>query len=289
MRKKVLGRGLDALIPDAKQPEIPSGEIDIDRIVTNPDQPRLHLDEDRLQELMFSIRENGILQPILVRPFEKGYQLIAGERRLAAAQRAGLLKIPAVVRDVPDDRLLELALVENIQREPLNPLEEAQAYENLIATTGGTQEQVAERLGKDRSTVANSMRLLRLPPNVKKMVADGRLSPGHGRALLSSNSSASEMGEIAEVIIKKGWSVRDTERWAKRVTAEPSLPKIQDPNEVAAENRLQLILGTKVDIHSKSANKGEIRIHYSSQDELMRIYELLTEKAISTEQDYGNR
>ncbi|MEJ2245708.1 MAG: ParB/RepB/Spo0J family partition protein [Acidobacteriota bacterium] len=166
MRKKVLGRGLDALIPDAKQPEIPSGEIDIDRIVTNPDQPRLHLDEDRLQELVFSIRENGILQPILVRSFENGYQLIAGERRLAAAQRAGLLKIPAVVRDVPDDRLLELALVENIQREPLNPLEEAQAYENLIETTGGTQEQVAERLGKDRSTVANAMRLLKLPPNV---------------------------------------------------------------------------------------------------------------------------
>jgi ParB family chromosome partitioning protein len=289
MRKKVLGRGLDALIPDAKEPEIPSGEIDIDRIVTNPDQPRLHLDEDRLQELVFSIRENGILQPILVRPFERGYQLIAGERRLAAAQRAGLLKIPAVVRDVPDDRLLELALVENIQREPLNPLEEAQAYENLIVTTGGTQEQVAERLGKDRSTVANSMRLLKLPPNVKKMVSDGRLTPGHGRALLSSNSSASEMGEIAEVIIKKGWSVRDTERWAKRQTAPPSLPKIQDPNEVAAANRLQLILGTKVDIHSKSVNRGEIRIHYSSQDELMRIYELLTEKAISTEQDYGNR
>jgi ParB family chromosome partitioning protein len=289
MRKKVLGRGLDALIPDAKQPEIPSGEIDIDRIVTNPDQPRLHLDEDRLQELVFSIRENGILQPILVRSFENGYQLIAGERRLAAAQRAGLLKIPAVVRDVPDDRLLELALVENIQREPLNPLEEAQAYENLIETTGGTQEQVAERLGKDRSTVANAMRLLKLPPNVKKMVAYGRLSPGHARALLSSNSSASEMGEIAEVIIKKGWSVRDTERWAKRQTARPSLPKIQDPNEVAAANRLQLILGTKVDIHSKSLNKGEIRIHYSSQEELMRIYELLTEKSITTEQDYGNR
>jgi ParB family chromosome partitioning protein len=191
---------------------------------------------------------------------------------------------------VPDDRLLELALVENIQREPLNPLEEAQAYENLMETTGGTQEQVAERLGKDRSTVANSMRLLKLPPNVKKMVAYGRLTPGHARALLSSNSSASEMGAIAEVIIKKGWSVRDTERWAKRQTAPPSsLPKVQDPNEVAAANRLQMILGTKVDIQSKSLNKGEIRIHYSSQDELMRIYELLTEKSTSTEQDYGNR
>jgi len=129
MKKKVLGRGLNALIPEVRDTGIPPGEIDIDRIVTNPDQPRLHLDEERLQELVISIREKGILQPILVRPYGNGYQLIAGERRLNAAQRAGLLKIPAVVRDVPDDQLLELALVENIQREPLNPIEEAQAYE----------------------------------------------------------------------------------------------------------------------------------------------------------------
>ena len=279
MRKKVLGRGLGALIPEAKQPEIPSGEIDIDQIVTNPDQPRLHLDEDRLQELVFSIRENGILQPILVRPFNKGYQLIAGERRLTAAQRAGLLKIPAIVRDVPDDRLLELALVENIQREPLNPIEEALAYENLIDTTGGTQEQVAERLGKDRSTVANSLRLLKLPPNVKSLISDGKLSPGHARALLSSNSSAAEMGKTARIIIEKGWSVRDTERWAKQQTAPPPLRKIQDPNEAAAADQLRLALGTKVEISSKSKDKGEIRIYYYSQDELMRIYGLLTEKA----------
>jgi len=289
MRKKVLGRGLDALIPEIKSPETPSGEIDIDRIVTNPDQPRLHLNEDRLQELVFSIRENGILQPILVRPFENGYQLVAGERRLTAAQRAGLLKIPAVIRDVPDDRLLELALVENIQREPLNPVEEAQAYENLIDATGGTQEQVAERLGKDRSTVANFLRLLKLPPNVKRLVADGKLSPGHARALLSSNSSASEMGKIAQVIIEKGWSVRDAERWATRQTIPPPLPKIQDPNEAAAADRLRLVLGTKVDIHSKAKDKGEIRIHYYSQDELMRIYGILTDIAVSTEQDNGTR
>ena len=289
MRKKVLGRGLDALIPEARQPEIPPGEIDIDQIATNPDQPRLHLNEDRLEELVASIRENGILQPILVRPFGNGYQLIAGERRLAAAQRAGLLKIPALVRDVPDDRLLELALVENIQREPLNPIEEAQAYGNLIETTHGTQEEVAERLGKDRSTVANSLRLLKLPPNVKKLVADDKLSPGHARALLSSCSSTYEMGKIAQIIIEKGWSVRETERWAKRRTASPSLPKIQDPNEAAAADRLRLVLGTKVYIHSKSKNKGEIRIHYYSQDELMRIYGILTERAVSTEQEYGNR
>ncbi|MBN2320216.1 MAG: ParB/RepB/Spo0J family partition protein [Acidobacteria bacterium] len=283
MKKKVLGRGLDALIPETRNTERPPGDIDIDRIVTNPDQPRLHLDEERLQELVISIRENGILQPILVRPYKNGYQLIAGERRLNAAQRAGLLKIPAVVRDVPDDQLLELALVENIQREPLNPIEEAQAYENLIAATNGTQEQVAERLGKDRSTVANSMRLLKLPPNVKRLVRDAKLSPGHARALLSSNSSASEMGKIAQVIIDKGWSVRDAERWAKRQTKAPPLPKIKDPNEAAAADRLRTVLGTKVEIHSKSKDKGEIRIHYYGRDELMRIYGILTDRAVSTE------
>ena len=283
MKKKVLGRGLNALIPEGRSVESTPGEIDIDRITTNPDQPRLRLDEDRLQELVISIRENGILQPILVRPHGSAYQLIAGERRLSAAQRAGLMKIPAVVRDVPDDRLLELALVENIQREPLNPIEEAQAYENLITATEGTQEKIAERLGKDRSTIANSIRLLKLPPNVKDLVSDGKLSPGHARALLSSNCTTLEMGKIAKVIIEKGWSVRDAEQWAKRQTKAPPLPKIKDPNEAAAADRLRTALGTKVEIHSKSKDKGEIRIHYYGQDELIRIYGILTAKAGSTE------
>ena len=277
MKKKALGRGLNALIPEEKKTESPSNEIDIDRIVTNPSQPRMYFDEQRLGELAASIRENGVLQPILVRPFGNGYQLVAGERRLSAAQRAGLLRIPAVVREVPDDRLLELALVENIQREPLNPIEEAQAYDNLIAATGDTQELVAERLGKDRSTVANSMRLLKLPPAVKQLVSDGKLSPGHARALLSSNCGASEMGKIAQSIIEKGWSVRETERWAKRQSMPPPLSKVQDPNETAAEDRLRIVLGTKVEIHAKSKNKGEIRIHYYNQDELMRLYGILTD------------
>src|SRR5512136_631397 len=147
MKKRVLGRGLEALIPEVKNTEPPGNEIDIDRIATNPSQPRLRMDEARLEELAASIRENGILQPILIRPFKDGYQLVAGERRLAAAQRVGMLRIPAVVRDVPDDRLLEQALVENLQREPLNPMEEANAYQHLMDATGRTQEQVAARLG----------------------------------------------------------------------------------------------------------------------------------------------
>jgi ParB family transcriptional regulator, chromosome partitioning protein len=281
MKKKVLGRGLEALLPEAKQTEIPTGEIDIDRIKPNPKQPRLAMDEARLEELAASILENGILQPVLVRPFEKGYQLIAGERRLSAAQRAGLLKIPAVVRDVPDDRLLELALVENIQREPLNPIEEAQAYQRLMDTTNETQEQIAERLGKDRSTVANSIRLLKLPQSVRLIVAEGKLSPGHGRALLASNATASEIDKIASVIIDKGWSVREAERWAKGRAKGPRIPKIQDPNEAAASDRLRVVFGTKVEIHSKTKNSGEIRIHYYSQEDLMRLYTLLTRKGHS--------
>jgi ParB family transcriptional regulator, chromosome partitioning protein len=275
MKKKVLGRGLEALIPETKQEENYPLEIDIDRITPNPNQPRLAFHEERLEELAKSIRENGILQPILVRPFEKGYQLVAGERRLSAAQRAGLLKIPAVIRDVPDDRLLELALVENIQREPLNPIEEAQAYQNLIDTTKETQEAISERLGKDRSTIANSMRLLKLPPQVTSLVADGKLSPGHARALLSTNANPSEMAKISAIIVEKGWSVRETERWAKNRTKSPRLQKIQDPNEAAAADRLRMALGAKVEIVAKSKDSGEIRIHYYGQEELMRLYSLL--------------
>jgi ParB family chromosome partitioning protein len=289
MKKKVLGRGLEALIPDVRPSEPPTNEIDIDRIVPNPSQPRIKFDEARLEELAVSIRENGILQPVLVRPYGSGYQLIAVERRLSAAQRAGLLKIPAVIREVPDDRLLELALVENIQREPLNPIEEAQAYQNLLEVTRQTQEQVSDRLGKDRSTIANSLRLLKLPSAVKLLVAEGQLSPGHARALLASGASPSEMARIANAIVDKGWSVREAERWAKN-RAKPPIPlKVQDPNETAAEDRLRLSLGTKVEIVAKSKESGEIRIHYFGQEELMRLYSILTGKAIPTEPSHAIR
>lgn len=282
MKKKVLGRGLGALIPEAKRVEQtpPSNEIDIDRIETNPNQPRLVFDEVKLEELAVSIRENGVLQPILVRPHGNKYQLIAGERRLTAAQRAGLLKIPAFVRDIPDDRILELALVENIQREQLNPMEEAQAYQNLMEETRQTQEQVAERLGKDRSTIANSIRLLKLPTTVGQFVSEGKLSPGHARALLASGATPTEMLRMAKTIIEKGWSVREAERQAK-LNVNNSLPKHikhRDPNETAAEDQLRLVLGTKVEILKKSEKSGEIRIHFYGHEDLMRIFELLTDR-----------
>ena len=287
MKKKALGRGLEALIPDVKRPELSSSEIDIDRIVPNPEQPRMKLDEARLDELAASIRENGILQPILVRPFAGGFQLVAGERRLAAAQRAGLLKIPAQIREIPDNRLLEYALIENLQRESLNPIEEAQAYQRLIETTGHTQEQIALRLQKDRSTIANAIRLLKLPAALRDLVANGKLSPGHARALLASNAGPSEMAGIAATIIEKGWSVREAERWANNRSKPRKVPKPQDPNEAAAADRLRLTLGAKVEIRSKSRDAGEIRIYYYGQEELMRLYSILTEKATKTESSHG--
>jgi len=278
MQKKALGRGLGALIPDFEQPEPAPSEIDIDRIKTNPVQPRLKLDESRLEELAASIRENGILQPVLVRPTRDGYQLVAGERRLAAAQRAGLLRIPAVVREVPDDRLLELALVENIQREQLNPIEEAQACHNLMDTLRMTQEELAARLGKERSTVANALRLLKLPAAVKSLVADGKLSPGHARALLSMNSPPAEVSKLAARMVAQGWSVREAEKWAKRESKKPRRVTPEDPNVAAASDRLRLILGTKVEIkvNRDSRGSGQVRIHFFSQEDLMRIYGILT-------------
>jgi len=278
MQKKALGRGLGALIPDLERPEPAPTEIDIDRIKTNPVQPRFRLDQSRLEELAASIRENGILQPVLVRPSKDGYQLVAGERRLAAAQRAGLLRIPAVVREVPDERLLELALVENIQREQLNPIEEAQAYHNLMDTLRMTQEELAARLGKERSTTANALRLLKLPAAVRTLVADGKLSPGHARALLSLNSPPAEMSRLAARMVEQGWSVRDAEKWAKRESKKPRRAHPDDPDVSAASDRLRLLLGTKVEIRfsRNSRGSGQIRILFFSQEDLMRIYGILT-------------
>ncbi len=281
MKKKVLGRGLGALIPEVEPAPSAASEIDLDLIVPNPDQPRFKLDEQRLEELASSIREHGVLQPILVRPLGAQYQLVAGERRLSAAQRAGLMKIPAVVKDVPDDRLLELALIENIQREQLNPIEEAQAYQRLLEALGTTQEDLASRLGKERSTIANSLRLLKLPPQVRLMVAEGRLSPGHARALLASKVSPAELGRIAAAMVERGWSVREAERWARNTDRYQSrVPRTADPNETAAAERLRLLFGTKVEIltTSNANGKGHIRIHYYSQEDLIRIYGLLIEK-----------
>lgn len=281
MKKKVLGRGLGALLPEAGSTEMLPSEIDIDQIATNPDQPRMKFDEKSLNELADSIRANGVLQPVLVRRLGDSFQLVAGERRLMAAQRAGLLKVPALVRDIPDNRLLVTALIENIQREQLNPIEEAQAYQNVIEILTLTQDELAGQAGKERSTIANALRLLKLPPAVKLLVAEGQLSPGHARALLAAGITPAEMTRAAKMMVSKGWSVRDAERWAKRSQSTSSAaPHQEDPNVTAAADRLRLLLGTKVEIVSGHGTRkaGQIRIHFFGQEDLTRIYSIITEK-----------
>ena len=236
------------------------------------------MDDGRIEDLARSIRSNGVIQPIVVRKSENGYEIVAGERRWRASQRAGLLKVPVVVRDIPDDRLLAAALIENIQREDLNPIEEAHAYRRLMEEFGLTQEQIAESVGKDRSSVANYVRLLRLPPEVRDHVGGRTLSMGHARALLSLPDAESQL-RVGREIVQKGLSVRDTEALVKRaITPAPEKPEAQkDVHTRAAEDRLRFALGTRVRIARKGKG-GRIEIDFSDENELQRIYEQLTGK-----------
>jgi ParB family transcriptional regulator, chromosome partitioning protein len=280
-KRPALGRGLSALIPDA--PASPaqdrSLDVDIDLLRPNKFQPRTQMDDGRIEELAQSIRSNGVIQPIVVRKSESGYEIVAGERRWRASQRAGLLKVPVVVRDIPDERLLAAALIENIQREDLNPIEEAHAYRRLSDEFGLTQEQIAESVGKDRSSVANYVRLLRLPPEVRDHVGGRTLSMGHARALLSLPDAESQLRAGRE-IVQKGLSVRDTEALVKRAVdpapEKPDVPK--DVHTRAAEERLRFALGTRVRIARKGKG-GRIEIDFSDENELHRIYEQLTDKS----------
>jgi ParB family chromosome partitioning protein len=191
------------------------------------------------------------------------------------------MKIPAVVRDIPDERLLELSLIENLQREQLNPIEEAQAYQKLIETLEVTQEELAGQLRKERSTIANALRLLKLPPAVRQLVAEGKLSPGHARALLAADAPPSELLHAARAMIEKGWSVRDAERWAKKNgSVKRGAPPPDDPNVAAALDRLRILLGTKVEIRGGqgSRQRGHLRIHFFGQEDLIRIYSIISEK-----------
>ena len=256
-------------------------EIDIDLIEPNNFQPRTRFDEAQLEELAQSIRANGIVQPILVRRIGgENYQLVAGERRWRAAQRAGLQKVPAVIREVPDDRMLELALIENIQRQELNAIEEAHAYKRLIETLGLTQEVIAQRVGRDRTFVTNYLRLLRLPEDIQQLVEENKISMGHARALLGLDDP-SKQRELALNIVEHNLSVRETERAIKRIIANNSqeevLPvKIQDPNYRAAEDKLRRKFGTKVRIlPNNSGSGGKIEIQYYNDQDLQRLYEQL--------------
>lgn len=293
MARQPLGRGLSALLGDDKPSnDAPTGapatdssiEIDIDLIEPNPEQPRTRFADVNLDELAASIRANGVVQPIVVRRKGARYEIVAGERRWRASQRAELRRIPAVVREVSDEKMLELALVENIQRQELNPIEEALAYKRLVDTLGLVQEEIAERVGKSRSIVATSMRLLRLPGEVQRELEEGRLSAGHGRALLMTDDPSVQR-TVAQEIIDRGLSVRETEKAVKRVrragkvVENKAVSSPTDPNVRAAETKLMRRLNTNVKISpAKKGSGGRIEIEYYGTDDLDRIYELLMNK-----------
>jgi ParB family transcriptional regulator, chromosome partitioning protein len=293
-KRPALGKGLSALIPDTPVPVAPAAgvvELDIDRLSPNDYQPRRQMDDAGLEELAASIKANGVIQPIVVRTTPDGYRIIAGERRWRAARRAGLTRVPVVVKDVSGDqtqqKVLEMALVENIQREDLNAIDEAKAYRRLVDEFALTQETVAVAVGKDRATVANTLRLLKLPAEVQGDVAAGAITMGHARALLALPGDHSQL-HLAREIKTRGLSVRETEALVKRVleggelTATPS-PRTVAPQATAdvhtraAEDKLKLLLGTRVRIKRK-ARGGRIEIDFGNENELIRIFEALTEK-----------
>ncbi len=285
MARKPLGRGLSSLLGETSAPTADGErtlELGPEEIVPNADQPRTRFSAAALDELARSISVNGIVQPLVVRVVGDKYQIVAGERRWRAAQRAGLRKIPVVVKEVSDDKLLELALVENIQREELNAIEEARAYRKLIDNIGLTQEKVAERVGKERSLVATSLRLLKLPDDILKLIEEDKLSAGHGRALLLADDVAVQR-KVARSAIAGGYSVRETERAIKRSISEtkninePVKAKpVKDANVRAAETKLMRHLGTNVKISAKPDGKGgKLEIEYYSDSDLSRIYDLL--------------
>ncbi len=273
-----MGRGLSALISTDQQPadrdEI--REIEIDLIQPGQQQPRTFFDEAKLEELAQSIRTTGIIQPLLVRPKGGLFELVAGERRWRAAQIAGLTRVPAIIREIPDDRLLEFALVENIQRQELNPIEEANAYKRLIDSLGLTQDEVARRVGRDRTFITNYLRVLKLPTDIQALLEEEKLSFGHARTLLSVQDPVTQR-RFAQKIVKHSWSVRETEQRVKnldeRKPQPAKAPQLLDPNVRAAEAKLRRALSTQVRIHPQRAgSSGKIEIEYYSLADLDRIF-----------------
>jgi ParB family chromosome partitioning protein len=287
--RKVLGKGLNALLSGRTQaplrtetPDPPAEDAQLVAIASidpNPLQPRRIFQAEKLAELAQSIRANGIVQPLVVRRAGDRYQLVAGERRWRAAKLADLAKVPVVVRDIPDDRLLEITLIENIQREDLNPIETAVAFDRLGQELNLTAEQIGQRTGKDRSTILNFTRLLQLPADIQQLVGEKRLSHGHARSLLALPTLELQR-EVAEKAVAQGWSVRQTERTTQKMIegrAAKHVEEVQvDPNVKAAIRELEAALGTKVRIVEKAKRGGRIEIDYYSQEDLDRIYGVIT-------------
>jgi ParB family chromosome partitioning protein len=289
--RKALGKGLSALLP-TRQPVAPAAPqprpdetpqtLPVDSIDPNPLQPRRLFRNDLLAELAQSIRANGIVQPLVVRRVGSRYQLVAGERRWRAAKLAEIRDVPVVVREIPDERLLEISLIENIQREDLNPIETAHAFARLTADLELSPEQIGQRTGKDRSTVVNFMRLLQLADDLQQLVAERRLSAGHARCLLAL-PTVDLQREVAEKAVAQGWSVRQTERTTQKMMADRKpkhVDEVQvDPNVKAAIHELERVLGTRVRILEKAKKGGKIEIDYYSQEDLDRIYDVIVSEA----------
>jgi ParB family chromosome partitioning protein len=276
-KRKALGRGLGALLPSVPAGSVEKTYLDlpIDEVIPNKYQPRTTFDEQSLNELTQSIKSDGVIQPVIVRRSGSGYELITGERRWRAAKRAGLKTIPAVVRDVSEFRTLEWALIENIQRQDLNPIEEATAYSSLIEDFQLTQEELAQRVGKDRSSIANYLRLLKLPPEIKDQIRQNSLSMGHARALMSLEKAKDQI-ELANRILAEQLNVRQVENLIRSWKSQPKKGKKAettsgtDPNVKAAQQKLQEYFGTKVNI-----GPGKVEIYYDNPDDLIRIFELI--------------
>ena len=278
-----MGRGLSALISTAPSPQDNEElrEIETDLIRPSNHQPRTSFDEAKLQELAQSIRASGIIQPLLVRQRGGLFELVAGERRWRAAQLAGLTRVPAIIRDIPDENLLELALIENIQRQELNAIEEANAYKRLIESLGLTQEEVAQRVGRDRTFITNYLRILKLPNEIQTLLEQEKLTFGHARALLGVSDPQLQR-RLAQRIYKNNWSVRETESRIRSLAPRPqsvaavTQPRHEDPNVRAAEVKLRRRLGTQVKIVSaRAGTAGRIEIEFYSAEDLDRIYDLL--------------
>lgn len=281
MQKKGLGRGLSALIPDAPaigKEEATYFQVDVERITPSAMQPRRAFDEAKIEELAASVREQGVIQPLIVRPKADRYELIAGERRWRAAMKAGLAEVPVIIRDASDNEALQLALIENLQREDLNPMEEARAYRRLQDEFQWGQEQMSEKVGKSRPAVANSMRLLSLPEEIQKEVAAGKLPAGQARALLGLQSEAMIIAACREVLAKD-LSTRETEKLVRHLKSGRKRRResvLTDPNLRAVVEELQRALGTKVRLLPRARSaKGKIEIEYYSSSELDRIVNML--------------
>ncbi|MCJ7564522.1 MAG: ParB/RepB/Spo0J family partition protein [Candidatus Aminicenantes bacterium] len=275
--KKALGKGIKAFIPEEYGilKEESYTELEVDELRPSPLQPRMRFDEKGIEELAQSIRKAGVLQPIIVIPEGEQFRILIGERRWRAAQKAGLRKVPVLIRNIPKEQQLEVSLVENLQREELNPIEIARAYERLTEELGYTQEEVGEKVGKDRASVANFLRLLKLPSEIQESIQDGKISMGHAKILLSVEDSKAQL-DLVKRIVQKGLSVRATENLVAKFNKQlsPSRKRNPDPNLEAVQEELLRALGTKVAI-SGNQKKGIINIFYYSLDELNRISEFI--------------